>query len=428
MKTPYLFFIISLLLLGACSKDDGPGQQNPDPDPQNQAPEQFGLIRVADNSMDVQPNPSFSWDISIDPDGDTVIYDLFLDTKQNPEVIVEENITGTEYKVPDSELLCRARNYHWKVVAKDGKGGETTSETFSFTVSTLNDAEQLLPSNPFTARLNHTAVVFDGMWLLGGFDAKGPSNQVWFSPDGNDWEFVNQNGTADFARRFFHTAIVFNDALWVLGGVSTGFLNDVWTSTDGITWTEVDQIQEYVARAEHTLTAFQNKLWIIGGGGNGGVKLADVWSSTDGAKWERMVESAPFGKRNFHQTVAFKNRLWVIGGNEEDDNFNQETKNDVWSSADGIEWELETDNANFPARFGHKALVFDQKIWIIGSGTDNDIWYSEDGVEWFEATPSESFPAKDGFTVLFFQGEIWILGGSNTNEIWEIDYSLGQGD
>ena len=162
--------------------------------------------------------------------------------------------------------------------------------------------------------------------------------------------------------------------------------------------------------------------------GNGGVKLADVWSSVDGATWEQMAENAPFGKRNFHQTVAFKDRLWVIGGNEEDDNFNQETKNDVWSSEDGITWKLETDNADFPARFGHKALVFDDKIWIIGSGTENDFWYSEDGVVWTDATPDNSFPAKDGFTALFYEGKIWILGGSNTNQVWEIDYSLGQDD
>lgn len=125
--------------------------------------------------------------------------------------------------------------------------------------------------------------------------------------------------------------------------------------------------------------------------------------------------------------MAFKDRLWVIGGIEEDDNLNQETKNDVWSSIDGITWQLETANAKFSPRFGHKALVIDDKIWIVGrsgdSGIINDIWYSEDGTEWFEATPSTSFGAKGGgFTALFHEGKIWILGGSDANGVWQIDY------
>lgn len=433
MKKQHLIFAIPLLLLMACSKDDGPpGSMDPS-DPDNRAPESFNLLRVDDNDTDIQPNPLFSWEAAVDPDGDQVTYDFFIDTQPDPETRMAVGLETTSFKVPDSLPLCRARKHYWKVVAKDDKRGETVSETFSFTVSTLNDAERLTPTNPFTGRSNHAAVAFNGMWVLGGFDTNGASNQVWFSIDGNNWEFVNQNSTANFTARFFHTAITFNDTLWVIGGVGSEFLNDVWTSTDGITWTEVGQVQEYVARAEHTLTVFQDKLWLIGGGGNGGVKLADVWSSADGATWERIIENAPFGKRNFHQAVAFKDRLWVIGGNEEDDNFNQETKNDVWSSSDGVTWQLETDMAEFSPRFGHKALVFGDKIWIVGrsgnSGIINDIWYSEDGVEWFDASPSTSFGTKGGgFAALFHEGKIWVLGGSDPNGVWQIDYELGRGD
>jgi hypothetical protein len=114
--------------------------------------------------------------------------------------------------------------------------------------------------------------------------------------------------------------------------------------------------------------------------------LSDVWSSSDGAIWELAIEEAPFGKRNFHQAMAFKDKLWVIGGIDEDENGNAQFKNDVWSSTDGINWELEIENALFSPRGFHKALIFDNKIWVIGGGGDtgsvNDIWYSEDGMEW----------------------------------------------
>ena len=270
MKTQHVIFTM-LLLLMACSKDDGPNQQNPidQPDPNNQAPESFGLISVADNSTDVQPNPTFSWDTASDPDGDTVTYDFFIDTQEEPETKMAEGIETATFKVPDSLALCRARVYFWKVVAKDGKGGETISETFGFTVRTFNDAEQLTPINPFKARSNHASVVLNGIWVLGGQDNNGSSDHAWLSNDGSNWSHtnVNMNSIFNFPPRFFHAAASFNDKIWIAGGVVSNFSNDVWTSTDGATWTEVDQVQEYTARAEHTLTVFQDKLWVIGGGG-----------------------------------------------------------------------------------------------------------------------------------------------------------------
>jgi hypothetical protein len=422
MKTKCLIFAIALLLTTACSKDDGGSGNDPLPNPENHAPESFSLMNVADGSVDVQPNPTFSWDTTTDPDGDTVTYDFFLDTQAEPQIKMDTDIETTTFKVPDSLALCRVRTYYWKVVAKDGKGGETPSEIFSFTTRTLNDAEQITNKGDFSKRNNHASVVFnDEMWVLGGFVNQVASNDNRKST-GADWAGLGSATSELYTERFFHSAVSFSDKIWITGGVVADFANDVWNTPDGKVWTQLNQDQEYIKRAEHTLTVFAGKLWIIGGS-NGDGKLADVWSSADGATWERIVEEAPFGKRNFHQTVALNGKLWVIGGFDD-----VGAKNDVWSSTDGSSWIEETPNAQFSPRGFHKTLVFDDKIWVIGSGTENDIWYSEDGVEWFDASPENSFPAKDGFTALFYKGKIWILGGSNTNEVWEIDYSLGQSD
>ena len=420
MKTNILFVSMVPFLM-ACSQDDGGGTNLPLPNPNNHAPEPFNLVAVTDNSEDVFPNPSFSWDAATDPDGDSVTYDFFLDTQSEPEVKMAEGTT-TSYRVPDSLALCRARTYYWKVVAKDDKGGETSSEIFSFTVRTLNDAEQFTSKGTLLKRNNHASVVFnDEMWVLGGFVDQVASNDNRKST-GTDWAGLASTPSELYTERFFHAATSFGDKIWITGGVVADFANDVWNSPDGKVWTQLDQDQEYIKRAEHSLSVFDSKLWIIGGS-NGTGKLADVWSSSDGATWEQVIAEAPFGKRNFHQTVAFNGKLWVIGGFDD-----AGAKNDVWSSADGSSWVEETPIAQFSPRGFHKTLVFDDKIWVIGSGTENDIWYSEDGVEWFDASPENSFPTKDGFTALFYKGKIWILGGSNTSEVWEIDYSLGQTD
>ena len=44
-------------------------------------------------------------------------------------------------------------------------------------------------------------------------------------------------------------------------------------------------------------------------------------------------------------------------------------KNDVWSSADGKEWKLETAKAPWSPRAYHAAVVHAGKLWVSGAGT-----------------------------------------------------------
>ncbi|MDZ7718756.1 MAG: hypothetical protein U5K72_08075 [Balneolaceae bacterium] len=83
------------------------------------------------------------------------------------------------------------------------------------------------------------------------------------------------------------------------------------------------------------------------------------------------------------------------------------TVNDVWYSTDGVQWTQATDDAGFEPRVGHKSVVFDNKIWVIGGlqrtdGEDihfNDVWYSENGIDWTMATDD----IGTGFDILEFR-------------------------
>lgn len=115
------------------------------------------------------------------------------------------------------------------------------------------------------------------------------------------------------------------------------YKNDVWSSTDGITWTQETAAAGFSGRRKHQLVVFDNKLWLIGGmgfPGFGGGPQNDVWSSADGVTWARETGAAPFSPRSGHQALVFDNKLLVIGGI--DANF--EPLNDVWSSSDGVSW------------------------------------------------------------------------------------------
>jgi len=397
----------------------------------NAPPGPFSLLQLANESTDVVPTPTFNWETATDPDGDTVTYDFYLDNEADPTTLVAEDLTDTTFAVPDSMALSLVRGYSWKVVAKDGQGGETSSEVFSFTTRTLNDAQQVpLGNNGYFPRDFFASVVFDDkMWILGG-NAQGTFlNDAWSSADGLVWTLVNAQSTNTYEERFLHDAAVYEDKIYIAGGnTESGFSSSVSFSEDGIDWVIPDFSSSDVRfkpRAEHTLTVHDGKLWVIGGGGNDAdgtaVNLADVWKSeSPGIDWERTVEAAPFVARKFHQTVSFQDKLWVIGGiGDENSGF----LNDVWHSSDGITWAEATPNSTFSPRGFHTALVFDDKIWVIGGGgvpgNVNDIWYSEDGTEWVDATPENSFPVQGNFKAQFFENKIWILFESGA--VWTID-------
>jgi len=75
-----------------------------------------------------------------DADGDVLKYDIYFgDNTAALKKITDQ--TSSEFK---PGTLAPGKTYYWRVVAKDGKGGETSSEGWSFTTMKTNTA----PSAP----------------------------------------------------------------------------------------------------------------------------------------------------------------------------------------------------------------------------------------------------------------------------------------
>jgi hypothetical protein len=121
--------MVLMVLLAACTKDDAPPSQ--ETHPENRPPRNFGLISPVQDELNEQPSPVFSWNTATDPDGDTVSYDLYLDTAEVPQTLIAEGLNTATFAL--EEHLDFETEYHWKVIAKDGKGAETESEIGSFT-------------------------------------------------------------------------------------------------------------------------------------------------------------------------------------------------------------------------------------------------------------------------------------------------------
>ena len=404
--------LVVLITLLSCGGDDDSSESN-------LAPKSFDLLTVQNNTTDTTVLPVFTWDTSVDPDGDAVTYDFIIDTNPNPTTVLVSDLTETSF-VTTSRLQA-FKTFFWKVIAKDGKGGQTESETFTFSTRSLR-IEKLTNNATFSPRNKHTSVVFkDKVWVIGGRDASGKLNDVWNSDDGITWNEVTSS--APFTKRENHASVVFNNKIWVIAGFdSTAFIKkDIWNSDDGITWNEVTNNAPFI-RVGHTATVFNNKIWVIGGTAGIGGTFNDVWSSSDGINWTEENSNASFPPVFGHTVTVLNNKMWLVFGN------------DIWNSDDGISWIQVANPASFPSRQNYTSVVFDDAIFVIAGDSGgvffNDIQKSEDGINWETVVNTTNngllFPKRGKHTSVVFNNQLLIIAGNFggiafLNDVWAIE-------
>jgi hypothetical protein len=332
---------------------------------------------------------------------------------------------------------------------------------------------------PFAPRDGAGLLVYQNkLWLLGGWNAdttvfpNTTSNEVWNSADGKHWTQVKANTfgssvfnpATDWEGRHAAGWAVFQNKLWIIGGDSNQchYQPNVWNSSDGVHWTEVASNVPWGNRVLFYTLVFNNRLWVMGGQtldlDNCPVPEArestfnDVWSSSDGADWTLVKHStiglahSNLAKPPRHHTprpptwsprgvifgaVVFNGRMWLIGGGIYGTASTQGVLyNDVWSSADGVNWARVTTNAPWDPRIYHSITVYDGRMWVIaGHGPDggsnfSDVWYSVDGVRWTQL-PDTPWPARHAASVAVLNGALWLTGGTTDtqgpqNDVWRL--------
>ena len=437
MKRYKIILIVQFsFIIAACSKDNTSLNQEDMTPPEsnettvNLAPRAFDLIKVTDNEVAIDLSPTFTWQAAVDPEGDAVSYNFYLDTNEDPTTLYAENLFSPNFTV--SERLHLITKYHWKVVAKDNKGAQVSSTVNTFTTRNLNFPIDPLKINAeFSPRIGHSALVFkDRLWILGGSDGE-IKNDVWNSIDGKNWIKVTPDvptkSKPQFSSRSGHASAVFDNKIWIIGGNgANGRKNDIWYSDDGIIWIEATPAAEFSPRNGLNAVVYNNKLWVIGG--FTGARKNDVWFSSNGITWTAATEDAAFSPRNNHGLVVFDNKMWVVGGFSPGGD-----KNDVWSSNDGINWIEATSNSGFEARSEHSLVVLDNKMWVITGRNlldlKNDIWYSSNGIEWERMIEPAPFSARSLQATIVYNNKILVIGGlagplevsSYRNDVWLLD-------
>ncbi|MBI1901317.1 MAG: galactose oxidase [Planctomycetia bacterium] len=293
---------------------------------------------------------------------------------------------------------------------------------------------------PWQPRDSAGEVVFkDKLWIMGGwFDSfSPPPRDVWSSADGKTWELVAKDAPWKYSD--LPMTLAFKDRMWIMGGWTNGRLaghgatSEVWSSDDGANWELAAKSAGWSPRIAAGAVAFQDRMWILGGtenyyfGDERSLKN-DVWSSADGKEWRLETESAPWSPRAYHAAVVHDGKIFVLGGGSYVPKY--EARSDVWCSSDGVHWEQVIEKAPWHERIWFSSVVYRRRIWVLGGWSNNpsknwgDVWHSRDGKSWERLESSAMWKERHEHSAYVFQDKIWIAGGHAqplSSEVWSLE-------
>jgi hypothetical protein len=401
----------------------------------NNAPAPFDLFSPVDGDQNVPLSPTLTWEQAVDPDGDPVTYDVYLeDINFSPGQISSMN--PNLFTIPLS--LNYNTEYLWEVIAYDNKGFWTLS-TSVFYFKTVEEPEPITMSlhtanSPLQSegRYGHQNVVHNGeLYTVGGFvlDAigGGDRNDVWKTSDAINWTMVRAHDVEDLNAPHPSSesqVLSYGGLLYVFNGER----NTIQTSSDGAVWEQVAwegnvlEGTHYPPLQGHQVIEFQGNLYVIGGSSGGQVKN-DVWVSYDfGITWTE-VSDHNFPARRDHQVVVLGNTLWLMGGVG-----GGLRMNDVWTSDDGMNWTQEPD-AGWSPRSNLQCTVFNDIMYVSGGdvgGDSDEIWYYRAfDFTWVQVAPATGYGPRESHHSVVFNDKLYIDMGKNgalpINDTWIIE-------
>ncbi len=382
----------------------------------NNPPLAFNLISPEISSEFISLNPELEWESSSDPDGDNLVYDVFLGTSINPTELVADNISANSFTI--SEALDAETTYYWKVEAVDPYGATTETSVFSFITHPTIQASLVTDAPGWGARGGHKVLEFDNkLWVIGGETCCGGRfNDVWSSTDGQNWELVTDN--APWTGRSQFGATVFDGKMWLTGGNSSytsgNEFNDVWSSTDGLNWTLETDNPEFAPRYGVEMVTFNGKMLVMGGR-DAPVSYSrhQIWSSEDGVNWEMIYDDEEAFRITGAQYEVVDNVLYRLAHREDN----------VWKTSDGINWEMISDDIGCGSRYNHSTAYHNGAFYLM-SGNDSsinestewpDVYISNDGITWAKIADDAGYLGNAQSELISFNGQLLMLGGNLGN-------------
>lgn len=256
---------------------------------------------------------------------------------------------------------------------------------------------QVLDTAPWPKSYNYQLfTIHDTIWV---FHPAG----TWFSTDGSHWSSSPLKDV--IGNQAFLDYVYFKDALiglgYYKGNIAKHFFKPaIYQTRNFKTWDTLSPHSNLPARYFYHPFVFDGKIWIIGGEDELG-EYADVWNSADAVHWTKQGDRLPFGPRSSSQIVRLRDTLYLLD-------------NEVWRSDDALHWEQVTDEiVKGEKLFGYSALVFDDKIWLLGCNRNgqftSEVLCSADGKTWLPM--KAPWLPRGGIASTVFRNQIFMTGG-----------------
>lgn len=188
------------------------------------------------------------------------------------------------------------------------------------------------------------------------------------------------------------------------------------------TWRKIENPNSWSARDGAGAVVFNGKVYLLGGWNHEAV-TNEVWITEDLFEWSRLPD-APWQARHGAGWVVHKGKIYVIGGDLIDD---------VWSSPDGSNWKLETNQAPFGQRYTPIATSTGEYIYLYGGQYWTPVWWCSNRPDCLPIGPQDVWKSKDGVFwekvldtapwigralvhgSIYFQNKLFLVGGGLKN-------------
>lgn len=209
------------------------------------------------------------------------------------------------------------------------------------------------------------------------------------NPQAVKWQL--KTDSVEFGLKPYASSFYLNDKLFVLTGDITPGTNSVYTklvsSVDGSTWQNVSLPADFPRGIYHSVQAYNGKVYIIGyvtwdTVNQKFLSKEEIWSSANGVDWVK--EAYPSGMKSVFKNVAvYNNKLMVWGG--ADVNGSASTIDDMLYSEsgtlinpdyslwsfDGVQWEKNADITSDMANRFSTAVEYRDRFQVFGGEVAN---------------------------------------------------------
>jgi YD repeat-containing protein len=363
---------------------------------------------IANGASNVSVNADLGWTGGDPNAGDTVSYDLYLDTNNPPTTRVASGLTSPSF---DPGILNCGTTYFWKVLAIDQHGAQGESPVWSFTTANCPLAQ--FTASPLSG--------FPPLWVTFTNSSTGASSYLWSFGDG-------ANSTEQNPVHTYSTGGSYTVSLTVTGqeGSDQKTIADYITVTTPVSSLYLSHIGSdqvlYYGKWNHdgnlfdtsllpgggssshapAMAVFQNKQYLaVKAAANNNILIKSRDINGEFTGWTQvagMTSTSP-------ALVSYNDRLYLFakGAASSSVFYKSMDVSGTWSS-----WSAVPVVASV---FKPAPMVFNGRLYLFWTDAANRVWYAsmDSSTVW-----GSSYQLPTGFTnagpgVVSYNGSIWLI-------------------